>query len=53
MEAAKIFEKAKWISPETVTEPDKRKGAGYLRTTFSYKEGKVSIYATAHGCMKY
>lgn len=49
MEAAKIFEKAKWISPETVTEPDKRKGAGYLRTTFSYKEGKVSIYATAHG----
>ncbi|SER83491.1 alpha-L-rhamnosidase [Butyrivibrio fibrisolvens] len=49
MEAAKIFEKAKWISPETVTEPDKRKGAGYLRTTFSYIEGKVSIYATAHG----
>ena len=49
MEAAKIFEKAKWISPETVTEPDKRKGAGYLRTTFSYKEGKVCIYATAHG----
>ena len=49
MEAAKIFEKAKWISPETVTESDKRKGAGYLRTTFSYKEGKVCIYATAHG----
>ena len=49
MEAAKIFEKAKWISPETVTEPDKRKGAGYLRTTFSYKEGKACIYATAHG----
>ncbi|WP_027204079.1 family 78 glycoside hydrolase catalytic domain [Butyrivibrio fibrisolvens] len=49
MEAAKIFEKAKWISPETVTEPDKRKGAGYLRATFSYKEGEVRIFATTHG----
>ena len=49
MEAVKIFEKARWISPETVTEPEKRKGAGYLRATFSYKEGKVKIYATAHG----
>ncbi len=52
MEAAKIFEKAKWISPENATEPDKRKGAGYLRTTFSYKEGDVRIYATAHGLYK-
>ena len=49
MEAAKIFEKAKWISPEAMTEPEKRKGAGYLKTTFSYKEGSVRIYATAHG----
>ena len=49
MEATKIFEKAKWISPESLTEPEKRKGAGYLRTTFSYKEGPVSLYATAHG----
>jgi alpha-L-rhamnosidase len=49
MEAAKIFEKAKWISPETVTESEKRKGAGYLKTTFSYKEGEVRVFATAHG----
>ncbi len=49
MEAAKIIEKAKWISPESVTEPEKRKGAGYLKTTFSYKEGEVRVFATAHG----
>ncbi len=49
MDAAKIFEKAKWISPESVTEPEKRKGAGYLKTTFSYKEGEVRVFATAHG----
>ncbi|WP_044915515.1 family 78 glycoside hydrolase catalytic domain [Butyrivibrio sp. WCE2006] len=49
MEAAKIFEKSKWISPENVTEPEKRKGAGYLRTTFFYKEGDVRVFATAHG----
>ena len=41
MEAAKIYEKAKWISPENVTEPDKRKGAGYLRATFSYEYQKA------------
>ena len=49
MEAAKIYEKAKWISPENVTEPDKRKGAGYLRAKFSYKKGEIRIFATAHG----
>ena len=49
MEAAKIFEKSKWISPENVTEPEKRKGAGYLRTTLSYIEGDVRVFATAHG----
>ena len=49
MEAAGIFEKAKWISPESVTEPEKRKGAGYLKTTFFHNEGRVRIYATAHG----
>ena len=44
MEASKIFEKAKWISPETVTEPEKRKGAGYLKTTFSYTNLKGLRY---------
>ncbi len=49
MEAARIFEKAKWITPEAVTEPQKRKGAGYLRTSFLYDTGRVRLYATAHG----
>ena len=49
METATIFEKAKWISPETATEPEKRKGAGYLKNTFSYKDGEVRIFTTAHG----
>ena len=53
MEAVKIFEKAKWISPETVTEPDKRKGAGYLRTTFSLKRVKLAYMLRPMACMKY
>ena len=49
--SSKVFEDAKWITPEEKTEPEVRKGAGYLRKCFDIKRdsGKVSMFATAHG----
>ncbi|WP_035793991.1 family 78 glycoside hydrolase catalytic domain [Butyrivibrio sp. AE3006] len=47
----KIFKNAKWITPEKKTEPDVRKGAGYLRKILileSVPENAL-LYATAHG----
>ncbi len=44
---------ATWITPETITEPDVRKGAGYLRKTFFIPEESLAkealLFATAHG----
>ncbi|MCR5772380.1 MAG: glycoside hydrolase family 78 protein [Butyrivibrio sp.] len=45
----KHFTKAQWITPEPFIEPDVRKGAGYLKKRFEYKEGRATLYATAHG----
>ncbi len=46
-----IFKNAKWITPEEKTEPDIRKGAGYLRRLFDMPQlpAGASLYATAHG----
>ncbi|MBP3242088.1 MAG: family 78 glycoside hydrolase catalytic domain [Oribacterium sp.] len=46
-----IFKNAKWITPEEKTEPDIRKGAGYLRRTFDMPKlpAGAAMYATAHG----
>jgi len=44
-----VFNKAEWISPEQNIEPNKRKGAGYLKQFFIYSGGDAKIYATAHG----
>ena len=46
-----ILERAKWITPEQKTEPDVRKGAGYLRRKFSLNgfSQKAILYASAHG----
>ena len=47
----RILERAKWITPEQKTEPDVRKGAGYLRKKFSLNgfTEKVMLYSSAHG----
>jgi alpha-L-rhamnosidase len=49
--SSKVFEDAKWITPEEKAEPEVRKGAGYLRRSFDIKKdcGKASMFATAHG----
>ncbi|MBO5621119.1 MAG: alpha-L-rhamnosidase N-terminal domain-containing protein, partial [Butyrivibrio sp.] len=49
--SSKVFENAKWITPEEKTEPDVRKGAGYLRRRFDIKKdfGNATMFATAHG----
>lgn len=47
--------KAKWISPEQTTEPEKRKPAGYLRKQFvteqfvADQKASARLYCTAHG----
>ncbi|MCR4588176.1 MAG: glycoside hydrolase family 78 protein [Lachnospiraceae bacterium] len=45
----KHFTKAKWITPEQKTEPEIRKGAGYLKKQFIYEGGFATLFATAHG----
>jgi alpha-L-rhamnosidase len=47
----KIFRNAKWITPEKKTEPEIRKGAGYLRKKLILEAipEKAELYATAHG----
>lgn len=44
-----FFMKSKWITPELQIEPDIRKGAGYLKKSFTYEGGSAQLYATAHG----
>ncbi len=49
--SSNVFKDAKWITPEQKTEPDIRKGAGYLRRCFNIKKasGNITMFATAHG----